>query len=296
MIVRKFFKILYILFLSCSYQILAGSDHTREIETNLSTLTQPNARGYLMPLMEAHIANINRSTYHTAEIENELDIYIGMKAMVTIVPDRSKTFAAESQTSDSGKRTATIVGTTGNDEFPDGFNWSVVPVMIPQMHIGNLYGTQFVFRYLPTTKFDDKIGNLDVFGGGITHSLSQYLPEFPLHLAVQGFYQQTKLGNVFESSGTMYNFLASARFSGLTVYGGIGYENTDINVEYEYNPGEEQAAFTDILPERIKFNESFDDQFRATLGMSLQFIIFSVNADFSFGNYHVASVGLGISI
>ncbi len=279
-----------------SYQILSSSDDIREIEANLSTMTPANARGYLMPLMESYAANINRSTFHTAEIRKGFDIYIGMKAMVAIIPDQSRTFPAISHSTNSTKETATVVGLHGNDEFPDGFNWNVVPVMIPQMHIGNLFGTQVILRYLPTTKFDDKIGHLDVFGGGITHSLSQYLPGLPLQFAVQGFYQQTKLGNIFESTGTVYNFLASARFSGLTLYGGLGYENTDINVEYDYNPGEEQAAYTDTSPGRIKFTETFDDRFRATLGMSLQFIIFNLNADYSFGNFHVATVGLGISI
>lgn len=296
MIVRIIYSIVCMLVVLSSYQELNGSDDIRQIELNLRNLTPANARGYLMPLMESYAANISRSTFHTAEIRKGIVIYIGMKAIVAIIPDEYRTFPAESPYSNSTERTATVVGNQGNGDFPDGFNWKVVPVMIPQMNVGNIFGTQFFVRYLPSTKFDDKIGTLDVIGGGITHSLSQYLPSLPLNFAVQGVYQYAKLGDIFESTGTVYNFLASTRFAGLTLYGGLGYENTDLNVRYYYSPRDEQMSASDETTNRITFTESFEEHFRATVGMSLQFIIFNLNADYSFGDIQVATVGLGVSI
>ncbi len=296
MITRVIHGIVGLLIVLSSFQDLNGSDDLRVIELNLRNLTPVNARGYLMPLMESFSSNINRSTFHTAEIRKGFDIYIGMKAIAAIIPDEHRTFSAVSPASNSTEHTATVVGDQGNGDFPDGFNWKIVPIMIPQVNVGNIFGTQFFIRYLPSTKFDDKIGTLDVFGGGITHSLSQYLPEIPLYFAVQGLYQYAKLGTIFELTGTVYNFLASTRFAGLTLYGGLGYENTDLNVRYNYSPSTEQSATPDTTATRITFNESFEEHFRATVGMSLQFIIFNLNADYSFGNMHVATVGLGISI
>ncbi len=278
------------------FQNLKGSDDVRIIELNLRHMTPVNAHGYLMPLMESFSANVNRSSFHTGEIHKGFEIYIGMKAITAIIPDDHRTFSAISPASNSTERTATVVGDQGNGDFPDGFNWKVVPIMVPQMHIGNVFGTQLFVRYLPTTKFDDKIGTIDVIGGGITHSLSQYLPEIPLQFAVQGLYQYAKLGNILEMNGTVYNFIASTRFAGLTLYGGLGYEHSDINIRYYYSPSSEQSAAPDTATTRITFSETFEEHFRATVGMSLQFIIFNLNADYSFGNLHVATVGLGISI
>jgi hypothetical protein len=290
------FRIISMIVLLYSIQVVYGSGETREIDVNLKTMTPPNARGYLMPLMSSLAAGTNSSTAQTAEIKKGFEIYLGMKAMVAVIPDESRSFLAYLPETNSTKQTATIVGSTGNEEFPNGFNWNFVPVMIPQFHIGNIFGTQFTFRYLPSTKFHDKVGYFDLFGGGITHSLSQYLPPLPFDFAIQGFYQQTKLGNVFESNGVVYNFLASARISVLTFYGSLGYENTEFEVEYYYDPGDNQTPAVDIYPGLINFTESIDDRFRATIGLSLQFIIFNLNADYSFGNYQVATVGLGISI
>jgi hypothetical protein len=296
MIVRELFFITCLFFFFLSFQSLYGFDEEeRQIEKNLRTLTPENARSYLMPLMETHTANINRATFHTAEVRSGFSLYLGMKAMAAIIPDIEKTYPAFSTTTNSIVNTATVVGNNGNNEFPDGFNWKVIPVMIPHLSIGNLFGTQIFFRYLPSTKFDDKIGDIDVFGGGITHSLSQYIPGMPIDFAVQGSFQYTKLGDMFESSGIVYNFLASAQFTGLTLYGALGFENSEVNVRYNYNSLHQSSA-SDTSLERITFNETFEEYYRATMGMSLQFIIFIFNADFSFGNYNIASIGFGISL
>lgn len=273
-----------------------GADNERQIEQNLRNLTSENARGYLMPLMSSFAANSNQSTFHSAEISKGFALYIGMRAMIAIIPDESKTFTAISPIDGTLKQTATIVGDNGNDVFPDGFSWSVVPIMVPQLHVGNIVGTQVVIRYLPSTKFDDKIGSLGIIGGGITHSVSQYFPDFPLRFAVQGFFQQTSLGNIFQSVGATYSLISSTRIAGLTLYGGIGYESTDVTIRYRYDPDFEDTAFASAQPSLIELTETFEERFRGTFGISLQFIIFNLNADYSFGNYHVATVGLGISI
>jgi len=292
--VRRTIGIICMLLLSLILQQAYGETDGREIEQNLYGLTPDNARGYLMPFMESYAASTLRSTYHTAEIDRGFNLYIGMKAMVAFIPDANKTFTAIPPNGQSPTRTATVVGDEGNEIFPNGFNWSFVPIMIPQLQISSFFGTEFTLRYLPATKFDDKIGDFNIFGGGITHSISQYLPKFPVQFSVQGFYQLTKLGDVFESTAASYNFIASTRFSGMTIYGGLGYEHTDIDVEYMYAPPPDLASSTP--PGMISFSESFEDRFRATFGMSLQFIIFNINADYSLGEYDVATVGLGISI
>ncbi len=298
MIVWSFKGMLCMLFLSVIFNPVFGNEDGREIEQNLRLMTPENARGYLMPLMESYSASTLRSTYHSADIEKGFNLYLGMKAMMAFIPHENKTFFADPPGAESSKQTATVVGDKGNDAFPNGFKWNIVPVMIPHLQVGSILGTEFSVRYLPSTKFDDKIGDFNVLGGGITHSLSQYLPEITVQFSIQGFYVQTKLGNIFESTGTAYNFLTSTNIAGLTLYGGVGYEITDMEVQYDYDPeNEEQTPTGSPQQTTISFTESFEEQFRATVGMSLQFIIFNLNADYySFGDYHVVTVGLGISI
>jgi hypothetical protein len=287
---------------------LYGDESARDIDLRLRQLTPENASGFLLPLMESFSANLNRASFHTAEIGNGLEIYIGMKGIVAVIPREEKTYNAVSPYNGTVQRTATVVGTEGStlrgdengmERYPDGFNWNLVPVMIPQLHIGNFLGTQVFVRYLPSTKFDDKVGDLDILGGGITHSVSQYLPRLPVQLALQGSYQHMKLGDLFEATGTAYSFIASTRFTGLTLYGGLAYETNDFSVQYTYDPDHDTAgAGLGFLqgPGQIELKETFEDQFRATFGMSLRFIIFNLNADYSFGHYGVVSIGLGILI
>jgi hypothetical protein len=286
------------LFIYSIFAQTAFSDSTtREIEDNLRNLTPDNARGYLMPLMYSIASGSHRATYHTAEIKKGLNVYVGLKAMVAFIPATDKSFVALSPVDGSSQRTATVVGASGSDPMPDGFNWNVIPVMIPQVHIGNLYGTQVMLRYLPSMKFDDKIGDLSVFGGGITHSVSRYLPRLPVQFAVQASYQYTSLGSIYESSGSAYNLLASTRYSGITLYSGFGYETSDVTIRYTYDPVHSVDAGTVFANTgRHNLRETIEDRLRATFGLSLQIIIFNVSVDYSFGEYQIATLGLGISI
>jgi hypothetical protein len=296
----------------CTYPYhLRATDNLREIDERIRQLSQENAAGYLLPLLRSVAFNLNRSMYHTAEIKDGIDIYIGIKAMAAVIPTDDKTYSAVSPYDGSIVSTATIVGDQGaivqgdqspgeqNFQFPGGFRWNVIPIYVPQMHIGNVFGTQFVIRYLPTTKFDDKVGEIDVLGGGLQHSLSQYIPQFPLDVAVQGMYQSIKLGNILEGKGQSYNLIASKSFSGLTVYGGVGMETTDFSVRYEYDPlslSGNPSVDSPAIMQNIQFDEVIEERFRGNLGISLRFIIFNLNADYTFGYYRVASIGLGIAI
>ena len=292
------------------FQVYA-TDNLRELDDRIRSLSQENAAGYLLPLMKSVAFNLNRSMYHTAEINDGIHIYIGIKTMAAVIPDGDKTFDAISPYDGSVVSTATVVGDQGaavhpnplstneNYQFPAGFKWNVIPFYVPQMHIGNVYGTQFVIRYLPSTKFDDKVGDIDVLAGGVQHSISQYFPRFPVDIAVQGMYQMIKLGSLLEGTGQSYNLIASKSFAGLTVYGGFGMEATDFSVRYDYNPASGTANPDVQSPgsvQRIEFDKLIEEHFRANLGLSLRFIIFNLNADYTFGYYKVASVGFGIAI
>ncbi len=284
----------------------AASDDERKLDEQLSLLSRENAEGYINPLLKSIAFNLNRSLYHTAEIKGGTEIYLGLKAMAAVVPAHDKSYSAVSPIDGSQKTTATIVGGQGSsfdadrsvqgeeNSFPDGFNWSVIPIYVPQLHIGNILGTQFIIRYLPSTKFDDKIGDIDVLGGGVQHSLSQYVSGIPFDLSVQGMFQMVKLGSHVEGTGQTYSLIASTSYSSLTFYGGVGMESTDFSIRYDYSPPPNDDQ--EVPAHAVEFASKVEERFRGNLGLSLKFVIFNINADYTFGDYKIASIGLGIAI
>ena len=60
------------------------------------------------------------------------------------------------------------------------FNTNNFPLAVPQLTIGYIFGTEFIARYVFIPKIgDDVIPSSKLWGIGVRHSISQYLPERP---------------------------------------------------------------------------------------------------------------------
>ena len=136
---------------------------------------------------------------------------------------------------------------------------------------------------------DDDLGDISLWGLGLKHSISQYIPKkpslFPLDIAVQGFYQNINIADIVKGNSFAINAHASKNLLLMTVYGGIGYEHSNFTVEYEHN-GNKQ-----------KLNMSAENTIRPTVGASVGFLgILRLHADYSFTKTPVFNFGVGVGI
>jgi hypothetical protein len=105
---------------------------------------------------------------------------------------------------------------------------------VPQVSIGTIRGTQAVARYVAFDTGDADIGNLSLIGFGLRHSISQYMQNPPVDLAIGGFYQKFKLGdNLIDSSALTFGAMASKRYSVLEPYVGLSYDSFKMSVDYD---------------------------------------------------------------
>ncbi|MCK4357534.1 MAG: hypothetical protein KAW92_02085, partial [Candidatus Cloacimonetes bacterium] len=109
-----------------------------------------------------------------------------------------------------------------------------------------------------------------------------------------GTYQQFKLGDIITSNSTFFNAQVSKGLVvvPITLYGGFGFESTELTAEYEYT----YQTLLGEETESVKYNIKGDNEFRGTVGLRYKLLIIDICADYSLGKYPVARVGLGFSL
>ncbi|HEX7070067.1 MAG TPA: DUF6588 family protein [Rhodothermales bacterium] len=113
---------------------------------------------------------------------------------------------------------------------------SLVPFAVVEAGVGTYFGTSVMVRWLPSIEVED-VGSFGFIGFGLRHNLTQYLPQLPFELAVQGAWQrilvQDDETDVLRVSAYAANVEMSKRFGPLTLFAGLQTEEARIRAEYE---------------------------------------------------------------
>ncbi len=275
----------------------------QEFEDFVSAYTGDNGTMYLQPLGDALGANLNSNLFHSAIIPRMgFTLEIGIATSTVFVANKDKTFLATPDPSFSpanpadvpvtaptvfgDTRSVTLEGVEGTaTSFPGGIALDAVPVAIPQLRIGAVLGTDVTLRYF-AIDIGEELGSLDLFGFGIRHSVSQYLPDvFPVDLAVGYYNQSLNLENFSETSTSLFNVQGSFKKGPLIVYSALGYESADTN--FSYTSTEDDSE--------INIDLQTSSSIRFTLGATLKLGAFFLNTDYNLGINNVLAVGIGLS-
>jgi hypothetical protein len=183
--------IMSVLFLisSLSFSQVDHVEFLRNIPADGVKFTQ----AYISPWANAFGAGLNGSWYNTAKPHKFGGFDITTSINVGIVPSSAETFELSSiglSSSVTGTgTTSTIAGpatdgplmsykvnnvTLATFNAPQGLAWKYIPVPTLQVGIGLPLGTELKGRFIP--KIESKGGDISLWGVGIMHSITQYLP------------------------------------------------------------------------------------------------------------------------
>ena len=182
----------------------------------------------------------------------------------------------------------------------------IAPLIIPQIGVGSIAGTDLQVRYFPKTRLSARggsYGTVGLFGIAVRHDIDQWFPApLPIDLAVQGAWNQFSLENdvagsgaeeVLDASGWAFNLQASKGVPvvPLIFYGGVQYESFNADYNYSYNPG-------GSIPEQsLSVSQDAANSFRGLAGFSLTFTVVRFNVDYAIGNENnVLTTGLGVRL
>lgn len=286
----------------CIFQFLAA-----DLLDDLEKFKTTNGKMYLQPFADALTSSMN-SGWFTVAKGGMPHFGFSINPLLTFIPDDEKTFMAvtpdSSHFEEHEVETATVFGkkdaggtfhskTIGVDniELPGGIDLSALPFVIPQAHVGLPSGFEVQARFFPEVELSKDIGKVSYWGFGIKNQISKMIPLCPLAIAVQGTYQQFSLGNFIDMNTTFFNLQASKSLIvvPLTVYGGIGMENSTLTAKYDYNGPITSAT------ENVKFDLETENEIRITVGTRLKLLIFDFMADYSLAKYSTLRLGIGAS-
>jgi hypothetical protein len=269
----------------------------------LEAYTGPNASGYLAPLVDAFRSNLNSGLFHTARIEpNGFHVSLEFVGMTTSFDEASRSFMARTDqgVNDKYVRVPTIVGdtdavfTTGYAStvyaFPGGFDVSKWYLSAPQLRIGNWKGTEAMARAIFYNTGNDEIGSLGVWGGGIRHSISQYLPGVaPLDIAVAGMWQHARLHTSQELDIVNSNLYTVALHTGMAMgplypYAGVAVDWYRFGVHYEID------GF-----DPVDLEYKADQDFQLTLGASYRVGFVAAYGEYNFASQNTLAAGLSVN-
>jgi len=282
---------------ACTLLALSSAGRAQSLQSTLEQFSATDVKGYVQPMADLFGANMNAGIFHSAEIGKmgfhlSLDI-VGMAAMVG---DNQKTYTVNAPPgfNPASFQTATMFGGKGGvvTDAGTGFTYrgsdgfvstTVVPLAAPQLTIGDVFGTRAVIRFI-TTPAVSNFPKATLWGIGAQHSISQYLPMVPLNVAAHIFVNKFTFGDLIDFSGTSIGIDASKSFSILNLFGGVAWEKS--SMEAKYTPTNTAFAPVDITMTGA-------NNFRATIGLGLHIVFFSIFADANFGSITNFSAGIG---
>lgn len=187
-----------------------------------------------------------------------------------------------------------VTGLLGDTQF---LGKNMIPLAAPQLTLGTFAGSQLTFRYLPSYKMSEELGETKYFGWGIQHNPGVWFPlPFPVDFSASYFSQKIKAGSIFEAKTTAFGLNVSKRLGwgalNLTPYAGYMIESSSMTFTYDYT----LDTPTGKIPQRIVFDLEGENKTRLTLGLSVKVLIVNVNVDYNIGKYNSYSAGVMIII
>ncbi|MGE5352082.1 MAG: DUF6588 family protein [Acidobacteriota bacterium] len=271
-----------------------------QADDKFSYLDENEVKNFGKPLVTALGIGMNTGAYHTAYVPSGFQFSIGIKAMYMFIPEDQLTFSpnlpAGYTSLKADDKTATIfgdqggiyAGTGGIIAYPNGLNEKQIPILFPQATI-SYAGTELLFRYVPL-----KISNRDVslFGVGLKHSISQYISEPAVDVALQVMYNNFNIQNLVKSDHMAFSGQVSKAFGIFTAYSGLQYESSTLKFDYDIKG--DPASGNPLLRQDRKASAEVtgDNHLRWTLGGALKLAFLVLNADFSLGSQYVGSAGM----
>lgn len=286
-------------FLVAGMFLCKPSQAQNQVEDAIKQLSSQNVTGYLQPLLNGFGANMNSGFAGSAAIDNSFFFRIDAIGMATIIGGNEQVYEAvpPHPFAQQPVETATIFGDQGAVvEGPEGIryymqngqlNLEYMPLIMPQITIGNILNTQLVVRFF-TYSTDSDVPDIDLIGIGIRHGLNQYLPGFPVDLAAGVYYQNFKIGDIMDTNTLSVDARASKKLGMLTLYGGAQYEHANMNLQYTYTgPAAEEEQMIDLDFES-------ENRVRAFAGINLTLGLVHLRGDFNIGRVSVVSAAVGI--
>lgn len=283
------------LFLSCTS--LSGQG----LNSYLNAYSNDNKEGYLQPLADLSISGLNATVPSSSFIGKDLYLNLNFAGVYSKPSDSQRTFTGWTDPSFSeqiSREVPTIIGAnesvtvTAADGtsyvFAPGYDIEFLPLVIPQITVGGIAGTEMTARFFAWDTKDD-FGKFDLLGVGLRHSIDQYLSlNFPVAINIGYQFNRSDIGR-YMTLLSHFGYVQGGYQTGkldLSIY--AGYQTGDFDVFYDTYDREE------IVP--IEVNLKNADNILAGAGARIQLGFFAMSIGVSGPKPIMGTAGLEFRI
>jgi hypothetical protein len=227
--------------------------------------------------------------------------------MGVIFDDTERTFDAKTESGFSPATHASVPTVVGDGDavtvtgfggaqfsFPGGLDLNSFGLVVPQLRIGAVFGTEALVRWVAYHNSNADIGKVNLFGIGARHSLSQYMGPKPLlDLSIGAMWQEVNVGDnghggdFVSTNAFSMQLQASKRapvgFLTFEPYAGVAWESFSADLSYDDTNGD---------PVDVSLDGGNDMRF--TLGAGFNFVFAHLWADYNFADTNNFSFGLAL--
>ena len=126
---------------------------------------------------------------------------------------------------------------------------------------------------------------VQLFGFGGRHSISQYLEDSPIDFTIGYYQQKLDVANIIEANTRMFHVHIGRHQEPLSYYALLGYQRGTFDVTYEFSEVEEVA-----------FDLDNKGNILLGAGVGLKLPVFYLHAELNYSKQLTAALGIGFNI
>ena len=269
------------------------------LESAIDQYTAATVKGYIQPLADVLVANLSLGYVLNAAPAGRLSFGFEIVSMAATIGDNLRTYTANTPPgfTPSTVQTPTVFGGTAPTvNGPSGVTYrgadgiytsQYFPSAAPQLRVGGLFGTEVAVRYVSSTLIpvidENDFPELRLFGIGIQHSLSRYVP-LPVDVSISASFNSLTFGDIVDLHSNAIGVNVGRSLGMVGVSFGVQSEGGSMNLKYTSNdPNVPGSVDVDLDVARTV-------RFRAGANVSLGFL--KIFGDAAIGDITSYAAGL----
>lgn len=313
---------------------------------------------YLRPAAEGFSSGLNTGWFSKAGTNRILGVDITLSVSGAFIPNSLKTYDFAALNTEKlqlqnpsqnmvptlfGPEVATGVRLVENVngipmtvyefDLPQGIDFDYMPGLMGQITVGTILNTDVSLRFIPEITLRNDIGSISLFGLGIKHELTQWLPlsmALPFDISIAGGYTTLiaegrpnvdppsgqNIRNDYPDShwdtqnirmrsyGSNYNLLVGKTVPVFSVYVGVGYEesHTILSANGNYpivapdpQPTNPTQMKIESLEDPLNLRIDGRNYLRYLAGARFKLAVLTISAEYTYADMPVGNIGVGFS-
>lgn len=322
----------YVIILALLVSILPANGIEQALGERISSINENLLGSYIQPLLNAFGTGVSTGIFQSAYSHDLLGFDVGVRLMSIHIPEAAKYFDGialicslaidstltysevdlESLSTVFGPDSELVIDLPGfavsiPTTIPGGFELSSAPLVMPQINVGLILGTEIAIRYVPFT-FEGT--RMSFFGIGVKQEMNRF-PLFrpiplPIGIAIGGAYQRFDIENdarniIARTTTWNVQAIVSKTIGPLEPMVGFGIERTRAHFNYifeyeipdtvNWNP-EDRIT----VEQEISVHLESQNRYRTIVGCTLKLGLLHLHYDYNITPYATHNVSLGISV